>query len=115
MLTEIINLTKTSRELDRRWFSDPAIDLYVWYDHNKKIVEFQISYDKDTTDKILSWDTESGFTNHNVDSGNVEPNKMKPSPILTRGEQQNIDYVKIILQPLLRNWNMTFINLYSPD
>lgn len=40
---------------------------------------------------------------------------MKPSPILTRGEQQNIDYVKIILQPLLRNWNMTFINLYSPD
>ncbi|MGK0297912.1 MAG: hypothetical protein ACI9XC_001529 [Gammaproteobacteria bacterium] len=96
MLTEIINLNKTSRELDRRWFSDPSIDLYVWYNHNKEIVEFQISYDKQTNEKILSWDSESGFTNHNVDSGNVEPNKMKRSPIMTQGEQQNITYIKNI-------------------
>jgi hypothetical protein len=94
MLKEISDLSQTTDDLKRRWFSDGNIDLYVWYDNERHIVEFQISYNKDAGERILSWSTASGITCHGVDSGTAGPYKMKASPVMTEETRKDVVLVR---------------------
>lgn len=94
MLKEISDLTQTSDDLKRRWFSDENLDLYVWYDNSDEISEFQISYNKHSNEQVLTWNNKSGLSNHGVDSGSTDPRKMKSSPIMTEESKHNIELVR---------------------
>lgn len=94
MLKEISDLTQTSDNLKRRWFSDETLDMYVWYDNSDEISEFQISYNKQSDEQVLTWNIKSGLSNHGVDSGSTNPKKMKSSPILTEQSRHNIELVR---------------------
>lgn len=97
MLKEISDLTQSSDDLNRRWFSDGDLDLYVWNNKNDEITEFQISYDKDSDEQVLTWNKGSGLSCHMVDTGSTGPDKMKSSPILTDESKHNIEIVKNLI------------------
>lgn len=94
MLKEISDLTQTSDDLRRRWFSDNNLDLYIWDDKNNDIFEIQICFNKDSDEQVLTWNKESGLSCHMVDSGSTSPIKMKSSPILTKESKHNIETVR---------------------
>ena len=83
MLKEITSVANNDAEPRRRWFSDKIVDLYVWYDDNDAIVQFQICYDKGPGEKALTWTRDGGFVQHAVDDGEGGLFRMKSSPILT--------------------------------
>jgi hypothetical protein len=66
--------------LRRRWFSAPHLDLYVWQDAGDAIVKFQLCYDLGA-ERALSWERETGFAQHAVDSGEADPARNR-SPVL---------------------------------
>ena len=92
MLKEISNLSDTSSDLRRRWFSDAKLDLYVWYDKDNQIVEFQLCYDKGSDEQALAWNRETGMSHHTVNNGVTGPDKIKGSPVMT--EDTSFNFVK---------------------
>lgn len=82
MLHEINNVKQKSRSQFRRWFTDNDMDLFVWFSKQAP-VGFQLSYNKQTDEKALCWESEKGFQHFSVDSGEVEPIRYKMSPIYT--------------------------------
>ena len=66
---------------ERRWFSDADLDLIVWLADDGAISGFQLCYDKQRSERALTWRRESGFVHEQVDSGETNPAKNQ-SPIL---------------------------------
>lgn len=61
MLTEIENVRQVPDEGIRRWFMDKDMDLILWYEENSdKVVGFQISYDKRSVQRTVTWKTTEG-------------------------------------------------------
>ena len=94
MLTEVTETRQVEGEPRRRWFTDPAIDLYVWYDAANRIIRFQICYDKGPDEKALSWDAAAGFSHTGVDDGESGVFRMKSTPILTGSAELHLDAVR---------------------
>ena len=82
MLREIANVKQIKNEPRRRWFSSPTLDLFIWYDDDDAIIQFQICYDKGTAERALTWHFEKGLLHHSVDDGESRTFRMKGSPIL---------------------------------
>jgi hypothetical protein len=82
MLREITNVKQIEGEPRRRWFSDPALDLFVWYDDDANIIKFQLCYDKGFNEHALTWSQVAGYAHHGVDDGESGIYQMKSSPIL---------------------------------
>ena len=86
MLTEIQNVRQIPGEGFRRWFSDNYFDLIVWYDDERKLVGFQLCYDKDGRERALTWTHEHGFQHNRIDSGEIAGHiKMTPVDHCRRG------------------------------
>jgi len=96
MLKEISNLSDTSSDLNRRWFSDTELDLYVWYDTKNHIIEFQLCYNKGNDEQALVWNRDTGLAHHTVNSGVTGPDKMKESPIMTEDATYNISKARTL-------------------
>jgi len=82
MLKEITNVRQIEGEPLRRWFSDPQLDLFVWYDEHGDILRFQLCYDKGAGERALTWCRDNGFSHHGVDDGEGGIYEMKGTPIL---------------------------------
>jgi hypothetical protein len=66
----------------RIWFTDDKFDLYVWYEPDGALFGFQLCYDKEGTERAVTW-LRSGVLRHTrVDSGDHHP-LGNASPILT--------------------------------
>jgi len=50
MLAEILKVKQTPNEPRRRWFASTSLDLFLWYDDDENIIQFQICYDKGPND-----------------------------------------------------------------
>ena len=85
MLKEIPTVNQIEGEPKHRWFSNESIDLYVWYDTNDKIIQFQICYDKGPYEKALTWNENMKLSHHCVDDGESGVFRMKRTPILVAG------------------------------
>ena len=81
MLQEISNIQQKNQGKFRRWFTDSNMDLFVWFSHQVP-VGFQLSYNKQTDEKSICWDTETRFQHYMVDTGETEPMNYKESPML---------------------------------
>jgi hypothetical protein len=73
--------SKKSDGKKRRWFSDEDFDLIIWTGHDGTISGFQLCYDKQKSERALTWRQTSGFRHERVDSGETNPAKNQ-SPIL---------------------------------
>lgn len=92
MLREISDLTQTSDNLNRRWFADTEMDLFVWYDRDANIIKFQISYDKNKDEQVITWNSSNGFSHHLIDD-NRSPDRMKASPLLSDRSRLEVEKV----------------------
>ena len=54
----------------------------VWFSKNLVVIGFQMSYEYEGKEKVLTWDYQHGFTHNNVDHGEGEPLRYKASEIL---------------------------------
>jgi hypothetical protein len=81
VLTEIHNARQIEGEGFRRWFTDDYFDLIVWYDEEKRLVGFQLCYDKQRRERALTWTREHGFQHNRIDAGET-PGHSKMTPII---------------------------------
>ncbi len=81
MFREISEVKQIPGEPFRRWFSCETMDLFVWTNDSKKIVSYQLSYDKPYPEKALTWRAGRGFSHDDVDDGS-RPGRHPASPIL---------------------------------
>jgi len=86
MLVERSDVRQVPGEGSRRWFSDAAFDLIVWYDDDAtgggdRIAGFQLCYDKQGRERALSWRRDVGYSHDVVDAGEL-PGRVKMSPVL---------------------------------
>lgn len=86
MLQEINSLRQNNRSLRKRWFHGCDMDLFVWF-RDGEPVRFQLSYDKQTNEKMLSWDYHRGFAHYQVDDGESTPGHFKMTPLLLAEKQ----------------------------
>ncbi len=81
MLSEIRDARQVEGEGYRRWFTDDYFDLIVWYDDDRRLVGFQLCYDKQGRERALTWTLAHGFQHNRIDSGEV-PGHSKMTPII---------------------------------
>ncbi|OGT34169.1 MAG: hypothetical protein A2W28_02550 [Gammaproteobacteria bacterium RBG_16_51_14] len=93
MLKEIKNVRQIEGEPTRRWFSDPALDLFVWYGDADDIIKFQLCYGKGANEHALTWSRSSGYSHHGVDDGEGGIYEMKCTPILVPDGAVDIENV----------------------
>lgn len=65
----------------RRWFADEDFDLIIWYDNSNKITGFQLCYDKQFSERALTWRINGNYSHNKIDSGEVSFGN-KRTPIL---------------------------------
>ena len=80
-LVEVRETRQIKGEPFRRWFRSDYFDLYVWLGSSGDIVGFQLAYNKEVSERILTWRVEKGFLHESVDAGET-PGKTKMSPVL---------------------------------
>jgi hypothetical protein len=81
MLREIA-ARQVEGEPQRRWFTSPEIDLYVWLAEDGSPAGFQLCYDKQSREHALTWTDGSGFSHMAVEGGEARPGRYKGTPIL---------------------------------
>jgi hypothetical protein len=85
MLYEIRNVIQEEDEPFCRWYSDKDFDLYVWFNQDDTIHSFQLCYDKDKSERALTWLAEGNKYRHEkVETGDERP-KSRSTPILSPG------------------------------
>jgi len=82
VLSEIPRTRQITGEPRRRWFTDEAMDLTVWYSDRDEIAGFQLAYGKPQEEKAITWHPATGVFHTAVDDGEGRPGKYKGTPIL---------------------------------
>ena len=84
MLREIEFINQEPGKYSRRWFTCETSDLYLWHDKNKKLVKFQFSFDKTSSEKIITWKSDTGFKYSDIVLDNHKINFQGGSPLLSK-------------------------------
>jgi hypothetical protein len=82
VLAEYANVQQIPGQRRRRWFHSLDEDLIVWYSDDGSLYGFQLCYDKQRSERALTWLPPSGFSHHRVDDGEGPPLTYKRTPIL---------------------------------
>ncbi len=85
MLYEIPHLRQSKRSVQKRWFTSRDMDLFIWF-HNDAPVRFQLTYDKRSIEKAISWNVHHGFRHYLVDTGEYHLEHYKQTPILIESD-----------------------------
>lgn len=67
MLREIAGTKQRLNEPKKRWFTSLAMDLFVWFDEEDQIISYQLSYNKQRSEKALIWSRDKGYSHLGVD------------------------------------------------
>lgn len=82
MLREITPTPQISDEPLRKWFTDDAMDLIVWFAPGGDVMGFQLCYSKGTDEHALTWWNKRGFSHDRIDDGEGRPDSQKMAPVL---------------------------------
>ena len=67
----------------QRWFSDADRELFVWLDAEQRITGFQLCYDKQSSERAVTWRVGgSVLEHHGIDTGDELPTR-NDAPELT--------------------------------
>jgi len=86
MLQEMTKVSQVPGEPRRRWFSSRDFDLIVWLDDSNKVGGFQLCYDRQDDEKVLTWKAPDRYSHMAVDDGEGRAGRHKASPILVPGK-----------------------------
>ena len=103
MLSEVINVKQIADEPRRRWFASATLDLFLWYDDDENIIQFQICYDKGPEEKALTWHHQKGTSHHSVDDGENQTFRMKGTPIMINDGEFNVEEIALRFEELADN------------
>ncbi len=103
MLTEVANVKQIDGEPERRWFSSPTLDLFLWYDEKRNLVQFQICYDKGPNEQALTWHHQHGLAHHSVDDGENRTFRMKSTPIMLSDSDFDAKKIATLFEELAGN------------
>lgn len=121
MLAEFDDVRQIEGEGFRRWFTDPDMDLVIWYDSEsrREIVGFQLCYDKQTAEHALTWTREVGFQHDRVDAGDV-PYGPKQTPHLVVNGRADTGRIRALfeahgqrVEPELREFILHHLESYA--
>jgi len=93
LLQEITKIRQIEGEPRRCWFSDTVLDLYLWYDADGQLIQFQLCYDKGPGEQALTWKKDAGILHHSVDDGEGGIYRMKSTPVIV--EESHYDAGRI--------------------
>jgi hypothetical protein len=82
MMYETKSVRQIKGEPLRRWFWSDYFDLIVWINDDRDITGFQLCYDKNKFQRVLTWKKESGYSHDRIDDGESNPGRYKSTPIL---------------------------------
>jgi len=68
MMHEILGVTDEPGA-HRRWFHDDYFDLFVWQSDGGELVEFQLCYGIDSSERALVWQKRAGYFLDGSDNG----------------------------------------------
>lgn len=102
MLTEVHDVRQYPEEGIRRWFMDKDIDLILWYkDENKKLIGFQISYDKRSVQRTITWkSSDEGKTGSSLTCDGPYNKKRVTRLLEQTGTEMNREILSFILHQL---------------
>ncbi len=100
MLREVLKVKQIAGEPRRRWFSSPSLDLFLWYDEDDRLIQFQICYDKGPNEHALTWHFQRGLAHHSVDDGENRPFHMKSTPVMTSDGEFDADKISALFEEL---------------
>lgn len=69
MLMELPLRRRNAEDAQRRWFFSHEQELIVWLDESGQIRGFQLCYDKNRSERAITWRRERGFEHAVVDDG----------------------------------------------
>jgi len=81
LLYEITHVRQSRRPQNKRWFTSPDMDLFVWA-RDGMPVHFQLYLDKAGAEKVICWNIHQGFTSYQVNNGAADPDRYKQTPLL---------------------------------
>jgi hypothetical protein len=82
VLKEYSGVQQAAGQRPRRWFHSQDEDLIVWYAGDGSIHGFQLCYDKQRSERALTWLPGRGFSHDRVDDGEGSPLTYKRTPML---------------------------------
>lgn len=82
MLREIDKVKQDLPGTNRRWFQDEYFDLWVWETPDEMIEAFQLCYDRQGTERLVSWRKQHGFDHLAVDFGGSDHTSHAQTAIL---------------------------------
>jgi hypothetical protein len=68
MMNEILGVTDEPG-VHRRWFHDDYFDLFVWQAGGGELVQFQLCYGIDSSERALVWHKRGGFFLDGIEAG----------------------------------------------
>jgi hypothetical protein len=68
MMREILGVTNEP-DAHRRWFHDDYFDLFVWQTGGGEVVQFQLCYGIDSSERALVWHKRGGFFLDGIETG----------------------------------------------
>lgn len=96
-------------ELQRRWFTDDAFDLYVWCRTNGEVARFQLCYGKPNAEKAVEW-RPGGLAHFDVDPGEESPLANRSQSMEAEGGlhppdlARQFDAAAVEIEPAVRKW-----------
>src|SRR5690348_4395555 len=82
MLHEMSPTRQPEGDDRRRWFASARCDLIVWLRDDDTPTGFQFCYDKDASERALTWFEGRGFSHMRVDSGGTIFSRGRGTPLL---------------------------------
>ena len=95
--TQIIPARQVPGEPLRRWFTGSDLELITWHDADDRLIGFQLCYDRQRSERALTWRADGGFLHDAVDSGESEPDANR-TPILLSDGAFDAPRVSVIFQ-----------------
>jgi hypothetical protein len=86
MMREILGVTDEPG-MHRRWFHDDYFDLFVWQTDAGELVQFQLCYGVDSSERALVWHKRGGYFIDGIETGKSSKGKPpgdKVEPIVSR-------------------------------
>ena len=82
-LAEVSAVRQIPDQPRRRWFWSGALELMVWLNPSGSPLGFQLCYDKDREERVLTWTPQRGYSHMSVDDGEAAAgSRYKGTPLL---------------------------------
>jgi hypothetical protein len=85
MMQEILGVTDEPG-VHRRWFHDDYFDLFVWQAGGGELVQFQLCYGIDSSERALVWHKRSGFFLDGAEPGKPGKKEALDAKASTQGD-----------------------------